>query len=117
MKLKHTLKPTGTWEVLRRIRVPALSSIKNNYVVEKVINELSGVNEIAVEVSTQNLWVLYDASQVNYQEIVEVLTAMGFPPADNWWARFKGGIFQYSDANARDNAKAPPPACCNKSPK
>jgi copper chaperone CopZ len=117
MASKHQLKPTGTWEVLRRIWVPALSSTKNSHRVEKVINELSGVNEIAVEVNAQKLWVLYDASQVNYQEIVEVLTGVGYPPADNWWTRFKGGIYQYSDTNARDNAKAPPPACCNKSPK
>lgn len=117
MKYQHHLKPAGTWEVLRRIRISPANHADDFLTVEDSIRELTGVNKIVIDNKTQELWVLYDASQVDYRAIVQSLTDTGFPPLDNWWARFKGRIYQYSDTNARDNAKAPPPACCNKSPK
>lgn len=117
MKSQYQLKPTGTWEVLRRIRTSTTNHSDDFFIVEDVINELAGVKKIAIDNDNRELWILYDASQMNYQAIVQELTDAGFPPVDNWWARLKGSLYQYSDTNARDNAKAPPPACCNKSPK
>jgi hypothetical protein len=38
------------------------------------------------------------------------------PPLSNWWTRLKASWYQYTDTNARDNANAPPAACCNKLP-
>jgi hypothetical protein len=69
------------------------------------------------QVERQRLDVRYNASQLNYQLIAETLEKTGFPVWDNWWSRLKDNWYRFSGDNARDNAKAPPPACCNKPPK
>jgi len=116
MKSPRQLKPTGTWEVLRRIRISKADA--DNFIAAKnTVNKLAGVNNIVLERDTSVFLVLYDASQVNYKTIVRALSDADYCPVDNWWVRLKSNLYQYSDSNARDNAKAPAPACCNKSPK
>lgn len=117
MKSQDPMKPIGTWEVRRRIKVPALVHAADVIAVERAVRKLSGVRRMASDVEKHQVVVRYDASQSSYQAIVEVLENTGFPPLDNWWSRFKGNLYQYTDTNARDNAHAPPPACCNKPPK
>jgi len=117
MNAQDPMKPTGTWEVRRRIRIPALVHAADAMAVEFAVSALSGVRKVATDVDKHQLVVRYDASESAYQEIVEVLENAGFPPLSTWLSRMKGSLFQFSDTNARDNAKAPPPACCNKPPK
>jgi copper chaperone CopZ len=117
MKVRDPLKPRGTWEVRRRIKIPALAHAADAMAVERAVSALSGVRKVATDVDRHQVIVRYDASQTAYQMIVEVLERTGFPPLDNWWSRVKGNWYQFSDTNARDNAKAPPPVCCNKPPK
>jgi copper chaperone CopZ len=117
MKTQDSMKPTGTWEVRRRIKIPALVHAADAMAVERAVSALPGVRKVATDVDKHQLAVRYDASQSAYQAIVEVLENAGFPPLNTWFSRFKGNWFQFSDTNARDNAKAPPPACCNKPPK
>lgn len=73
--------------------------------------------KVATDVDRHQVIVRYDASQSSYQSIVEVLGKTGFSPLDSWWNRVKGNCYQFSDTNVRDNAKAPPPACCNRPPR
>ena len=117
MKTQDPMKPAGTWEVRRRIKIPALVHAADAMAVERAVGALSGVRKVATDVDKHQVDVRYDASQSAYQAIVEVLENAGFPPLDNWWSRVKGNWFQYTDTNAMDNAKAPPPACCNKPPR
>lgn len=117
MKSQRQLKPAGTWEVLRRIRIARTTPPDALLATGDAIRELPGVKNIAIESDRRELRILYDASQVNYSEIIQLLTDADLPPVDHWWARLKARIYQFSDSNARDNAKAPPPACCNKSPR
>jgi len=117
MKTQDPLKPAGVWEVRRRIRVPALVDVDDAMAVERAIRALPGVRKVVTEVDKHRIGVRYDATQSTYQAVVEVLGNIGFPPLDDWWSRFKGNMYQFSDTNARDNAKAPPPACCNKPPR
>lgn len=44
MKSQHQLKPTGTWEVLRRIRIATTKHV-DFFTVEDVISELAGVKK------------------------------------------------------------------------
>lgn len=85
--------------------------------LEHAVGELPGVCKYAVDADKQRVVILYDASKTDYETVSGALVSSGFVPQDNWWSRLKGGWFQFTDTNARDNAKAPPPACCNKSPK
>jgi hypothetical protein len=117
MKSQDQMKPTGTWEVRRGFTLPALVQAANAAEIERLVGDLPGVCKLSIDLEKHQIAVLYDASKTDYQTIVVTLQNSGFPPLDNWWGRVKGGWFQFTDTNARDNAKAPPPACCNKSPK
>ena len=117
MKTQHAMKPAGAWDVRRRIRIPALSCTADAKLVEDAVGALSGVHMVDVDMDKQQLVVIYDARRSAYESIVTALEDAGFPPPKNWWSRIKGNYYQFADGNARDNAKAPPPACCNKPPK
>jgi copper chaperone CopZ len=97
--------------------VPALANVADAMAVERAVSVLSGVRKVATDLRKQQVVVRYDASQSAYQVILEALEGSGYPPLKTWWERVKGNWYQFTDANIRDNAKAPPPACCNKPPK
>jgi len=111
------MKPNGTWEVRRRIKIPALGHAADTMAIERELGALSGVRTVAADVAEHQVTVLYDTSVLDYRSIEDGLQNIGFPPSDTWWSRFKGGWFQYSDTNAKENAHARPSACCNKPPK
>ena len=117
MKIQDQMKPAGAWKVRRRINIPALVHAADALAVEDAISALSGVRRVATDEEKHQVVVLYDARQTDFESIVEVLENTGFPPLDSWFSRLKGNWIQFTDTNARDNAKAPPPACCNKPPK
>ncbi len=117
MKAHASLKPSGPWEVRRRIRLPSLSHRADGLAVERAVTELSGVVIAVADVGKHRLEIRYDASRVNYLRIVEKLEQTGFPPLLNWWSRLKGNWYRFSDETARENARTPPSACCNKPPK
>lgn len=117
MKTQDLTKPVGVWEVRRRIQIPALVQAADTAAMESTLSTLAGFRKMAADVEKHQIIVRYDASQSDYQSIVDVLENTGFPPLDNWWGRFKGSWFEYCDTNARDNAKAPSPPCCNKPPR
>lgn len=107
----------SSWEVRRHIKIPTLSQAADAAAVVGTIGELPGVHSVTTDLDRRQVVVDYDASQSSYQEIEQTLKDAGIPPANSWWDRIKGGWYQYTDENARDNAKAPPPSCCNKPPR
>ena len=117
MKSQDPMKPQGTWEVRRRIGIPALVHAADALTVERHLNALAGVRKALGDMARRRVEVRYDASEVDYRTVAQRLEAIGFPPDDGRWSRFKGGLFQFLDTNARNNAHAPPPACCNKPPR
>jgi len=110
-------KPSGPWEVKRRIKLQAMEHAADALAVERALAALPGVVKVAADLEKHRVVVRYDASRQNYQILVETMEKTGFPPQDNWWSRFKGNWYRFTDETARENAKAPPPACCNKPPK
>lgn len=117
MNEQASMKPSGPWEVRRKIKLQSMRHAADGMAVERVLGELPGVVNVAAEIDKDRVVVRYNASQQNYRNIVETMEKTGFPPLDSWWNRLKRNWYQFSDENARDNAKAPPPACCSKPPK
>ena len=117
MKTSSSMKSDGAWDVNRRITIPALVHAADGMAIERVVKAISGVRNVSINVDKHQIAVRYDASKTDYREILELLENTGFPPPDNWWSRVRGNWYEFSDSNARENAKAPPPACCNKPPK
>lgn len=110
-------KPTGVWDVRRKIKIPALVHEADAMMVEGRVGSLPGVRSVAADVQKHQLTVCYDVTGSDYQSIIELLENTGFPPLNNWLTRRKKSWYQYTETTARENAKAPPPACCNKPPK
>jgi copper chaperone CopZ len=117
MRAEKPMQSTDAWVVRRRIKIPVLQNTADTEEVESTVGELPGVRNVTLDLNKHQVIVHYDASQSSYREIVQTMQDAGFPPSDSWWNRIKGGWYQYTDENARDNAKAPTPACCNKPPK
>lgn len=117
MNRQTSLKPPGPWDVRRRIKLESMGHEADALAIENVIGELPGVIAVAAELKKNRIVVRYNASQQNFHNIVETMEKTGFPALDNWWNRFKHNWYSSSDEIARENAHAPPPACCNKPPK
>lgn len=117
MKSHDPLKPVGIWEVRRTITVPTLAEANGIMKVEKSVAELPGVRKVIANSELHRIELCYDASKTDYQAIAEKLTQTSMPPSASWWNRLKGCWFQFTDANIRNNANAPPPPCCNKPPR
>ena len=117
MNEQTSLKPSGPWEVRRGIKLQSLGHAADALAVESALAELPGVVKAVAYVDKNRVEVRYDASLQNFYNIVETMEKTGFPPLDNWWSRFKGNWYRFSDETARENTKVAPSACCNKPPK
>ena len=103
--------------VRRRIEIPALASDADVMMVEQALDALPGLANVTTDIAKHHLEVEYDAALIDYQAILKTVESVGFPPSHGWISRLRRSVYQFLDGNARDNAKAPPPACCNKPPK
>ncbi len=117
MNRQTSLKPSDPWEVRRRIKLQSMGHAADALAVEQALVDLPGVVKAVADVEKRLVVVRYNASQQNFENIVETMEKTGFPPLNNWWSRFKRNWYHTTDEIARDNAHAPPPACCNKPPK
>jgi hypothetical protein len=82
--------------------------------VERLLQSMPGIRSVAADATRQQVVVLYDVTGTDYLTILAKLEDAGFPPLDNWWSRRKMHWYQFTDRNGRENAKAPPAACCSK---
>ncbi len=117
MHTDDSMQSTGAWDVVRRIKMPALSQAVDAAAVAGAIGELPGVHKVTTDLDKSQIIVDYDASQSSYREIAQTLKNAGLAPSRSWWVRIKASWYQYTDENIRENAKKPPPACCNKPPR
>ena len=85
--------------------------------VTDVLEATSGIENILFNTNEDNLLVEYDFIKIIYSSIGEILNDQQVNRAHG----FKQGLlsiwYDYLDTTARDNALAPPPACCNKPPR
>lgn len=110
-------KPKGAWEVRRRIKIPAMVHKADAMALESRIGALPGVRAATADMEKQMFYVCYTVTATDYPTIINALENAGFPPLDNWLSRRRRSWFAFTENNARDNAKTPPSACCNKPPR
>jgi hypothetical protein len=117
MSAANSNKGEGAWEVQRSITAPALRDAADATGAVAAVNAIAGVRAVEVNVEKRRLIACYDARLTNYQEICATLGRAGYPAEGGRWSRLKESWFSFVDANLRENASAPPPACCNKPPR
>ena len=117
MNKKQTVDTGDTWTVRRHLRLATPASADQAARITEALGSLDGLIGFKVEQGSDGLEVTYNVTQMDYQVLSKTLEELGCPLASRGWNRIKGWFCQFSDTNARDNAKAPPPPCCNKPPR
>jgi len=105
------------WELVRRLALPGLKGAADAEQVRKLLQQVPGVQAVECDLKRHRVTVRYDVNQTDHDTLTGMLTEAGYPPASGLLSCLRGSLYQYADTNARDNAKAPPPPCCNKPPK
>ena len=103
----------GDWEVKRCFTLPAMAQESDAQAIAERLGRLSGVRGTSADIGRHRLTVVYDFTQTDCRAVLAALEEIGFPAADNRWARFKTWLYQYLDTNGRDNANAPAVPCCS----
>ncbi|BAO44384.1 heavy-metal-associated domain-containing protein [Thiolapillus brandeum] len=114
-KLKYAVQ--HPWEMARHLHLPTLVSATDAQQVRKALDEIQGIEDSVIDLTRRRLLVRYDVRQLDYMTLLGALENAGYPASSNLLDRICAKLYQYVDTNARENAKAPPPACCNKPPR
>jgi hypothetical protein len=117
MHAPDSTQDTGAWEVRRRFKIPALAQARDTSSLDQALCQIPGLHRVQVDPQRQQLEAWYDVRRVSYQQILTTLADAGYPPPDSWWFRRRQSWYRFTETNDRENAKTPPAACCNKSPR
>ncbi|WP_456447092.1 hypothetical protein [Thiolapillus sp.] len=117
MNKKHAVDTGDSWTVRRNLRLATPASGDEAARITEALNSLEGLSGFKIEAGSDRLEVTYNVTKMDYQALGSTLETLDCPLASGGWSRIKGWFYQFSDTNARDNAKAPPPPCCNKPPR
>jgi hypothetical protein len=105
--------------VLTKRKIPIASDCKQLQIktVSGVLETTSGIEKVLFDNSKNNLTVEYDAIKISYSRIENILSDQQINRTNGIRQRLLSIWYDYLDIAARDNALAPPAACCNKPPR
>ena len=98
----------------RTFSVPNIHSEHCEKILHEYLDDMTGMLDIEVDSSRMILRVVYDSSQVGFDQIEKMLAAVGYPISDAYWSRMKAAMYRFKDENARSNAHSTTGACCNR---
>ena len=113
MSREAFIKMRGAWDARHWISIPSLSHQADGLQIERQLGRSPGIRAVHVFVASKKIRVTYDQTAIDFNQILENLSSIGFPVAGGWWWRKKAAWFQYLDSNAKSNAEAPSPPCCS----
>lgn len=85
--------------------------------VSCVLEATSGIENVSYDTNENILFVEYDPIKVTYSKIENILNDQKINRTNGVRQRLLSIWYDYLDTTARDNALAPPAACCNKPPR
>ncbi len=107
----------SNWDVTRTFILQKTLDQDQAVICEQKISRAEGVHGARISADRKRMMVDYDARKTDFAALKMLLVEAGCDLSDIVWHRLRVALLQYSDRNIRDNAKSPPPACCNKPPK
>ena len=85
--------------------------------LEEALAEIEGLKEWTLDPARGRLRVRYDVTRTGLEAILGQLQVLGLAPKAGLGQRLRQGWTLFREQNARDNARAPAPACCNHPPR
>ena len=113
----HKIIADSRWVVVRKIPVLLQSIPRDEKDLDIVLSSLPGVISVSIDLGKSIVSIEYDVTHIQYKAVLDEIVKSGGSIKDGFWFRWKQGWIEFTETNMRDNAKAPPPACCNKPPK
>ena len=98
----------------------AISFIGSNKPVNKnidLIRDNPAIKKVDYDSTAENLLIEYDQLVLNFTGLLAILSELGINYKKGFVLNCRSSWYDYLDTTARENASAPPPACCNKPPK
>ncbi|HKJ07693.1 MAG TPA: heavy-metal-associated domain-containing protein [Gammaproteobacteria bacterium] len=100
--------------VTRKVTVPDIRAPGAQDAVREGLGGCSGVLAVRPDVERLRVRVTYDASRVDFDQLMAHLEAAGYPAARDFWSRVKAHWFQYLDGNVRAGSGGGGGACCSR---
>ena len=75
-----------------------------------------GVLFVATDIGRGHITIKYNADEITFIEIVEILDQENMSTLKNTWFRLKRYLYEFTESNIRDSAQASPASCCNRPP-
>ena len=98
----------------------ALSFIGSNEPIKKnmsLLRDNPAINKVSYNSSDKSISIEYDQLLINYTGLLAILSDLGVSFKKRFGFKLCSNWYDYLDTTARENALAPPPVCCNKTPK
>ena len=116
-KVINTTSVDSPWVVKRKISVVFKEKACDDIVLERAIASFPGISYISVDTTKCEITIQYNVTRVRYYQIITEIKKAGASIKGGILSKWKQGWIEFTEINMRENAKAPPPACCNKPPK
>lgn len=110
----HRLGVSEATRVVRHLKLEKSQKLQLAAAVAE-IDQLYGMDEVALAEEGILIHLAYDASHVSIDDIEAALRRHGVEVGHGWWTHFKEGHYRFVDQNVKDNA-AHVPTCCSKMP-
>jgi hypothetical protein len=85
--------------------------------ISGVLEATSGIGHVSYDNNANTLSIEYDLLKISYTQIENILSDRQLNRIKSIRQRLLSIWYDYLDTTARDNALAPPAACCNKPPR
>ena len=97
--------------------VPLAEKVVNVDAIVKMFDNKQGVVQVGANEGASKVWIKYDASLIQIDDIITTLILKGVWTSSSWWSRMRLDWYRFEDKNALKNATSNNSHCCNKPPK
>lgn len=97
----------------RIVSVPNIHSEHCEEVLHEYFDDMAGMLDMEVDHNRATVRLVYDSSEVGFDQIELMLATAGYPVADTYWSRMKSAMYRFKDENARSNAHSTAGTCCS----
>lgn len=103
--------------VKRHFDIPSLADSQQGDRISRLLENINGVYKVSVNTEKNRLSVWYNILNTGYTALLKLLEDSDISVKQGMLFHIKRNFIEYTEQNMRENAKAPPPLCCNKPPK